>query len=274
MLFVHWAVVVIFIATVALTVGKCSFAAPALSVPTVPASASASAPITSIVWKKHTWKVTNGRMAGISPGSGRNVFIDANGYLHLKISHIGTVWTAAELFTSDILGFGTYQWQIEGAVDSLDPSTVLGLFPYGPTAGIGNDGENELDIEFSKWDNAAPTNADFTYYPPGGYGTKNSSGDAKASNEDDFSFSLAGKTLLTARTVWSSDSVLSTVMAGLQPLGTSSQVLHTHVYAPANPRTHIPQVPVPLGINFWSFRVHPARDQEVIIRDFQFIPRK
>ncbi|HVX96889.1 MAG TPA: EamA family transporter, partial [Polyangia bacterium] len=28
---------------------------------------------------------------------------------------------------------------------------VVGLFPYGPAAGIGADGTNEIDIEYSRW---------------------------------------------------------------------------------------------------------------------------
>ena len=232
------------------------------------------AAITSIVWKGHTWKVTNGGMAGVSPGSGSNVFIDKKGYLHLRITHHGDTWTAAELFTTDKLGFGTYQWQIEGAVDSMDKTTVLGLFPYGPAGGIGGDGENELDTEFSHWNNPNGPNADFTYYPPTGYGKKDASGTSIASDEDDFSIHLTGKKLVTARTVWSSTRVVGTVMLGLQPLSASSNVLHTHTYAPADPTSHIPQTPMPLGINFWNFREHPAHDQEVVIRDFRFVPEK
>lgn len=244
----------------------------ASSTPSASGGASTSSPIQSLVWKGHTWKVTNGPMAGVSPGSGNNVFVDSNGFLHLKISHHGSAWTAAELYTVDALGFGTYQWQIEGALDSMDPSTVLGLFPYGPEGGIGADGENELDIEFSKWNNTVPTNADFTYYPPTGQGKSDGHGGRVASDEDNFSFSLSGGTLTTARTVWSSTSVVGTVMSGLQPPESSSQVLHTHTYAPADPTAHIPQVAVPLGINLWSFQANPAQDQEIIIRDFRYIP--
>ena len=147
------------------------------------------------------------------------------------------------------------------------PSYKLGL-----ASRMGADGENELDIEFSQWDGTVPTNADFTYYPPTGYGRNDSSGTPIAADEDDFSFSLFGETLTTARTVWSSAQVVGTVMRGLQPLSSSSDVLHTHTYAPPDPAAHIPQVPVPLGINFWSFQAVPAHNQEVIIRDFQYLP--
>src|SRR5215467_1756592 len=106
---------------------------------------------TQLTWQGHTWKVTSGGMAGVAPGSPANVSVDANGYLHLSITKKDGKWTAAELFTVENLGFGTYQWVVEGDVWNMDPVTVLGLFPYGPTHGIGKDAMNEIDIEFSQW---------------------------------------------------------------------------------------------------------------------------
>ena len=122
----------------------------------------------NLVWKGHTWNVTNGGMAGKCQGSPNNVSVDANGYLHLKITNNGGTWTAAEIFSTDKLGFGTYQWQIDGAIDRFEPWIVLGLFPYGPAAGIGGDGTNEIDIEYSVWGHAGGPNADWTDYPASG----------------------------------------------------------------------------------------------------------
>ncbi len=259
---------------ISLFIGASAYSAAVVAVAAATPSTSTSSPVQSVIWKGHTWKVTNGAMAGVSPGSGNNVFIDANGFLHLKISHHGSSWTAAELFTTDKMGFGTYQWQIEGAIDSMDPTTVLGFFPYGPAAGIGADGENELDIEFSKWNNTVPTNADFNYYPPTGYGKKDRGGEAISADQENFSFSLTGRTLTTARTIWSPTKVVGIVMLGLQPLHSLSNVLHTHTYAPANPAAHIPQSALPLGINFWSFQANPSLDQEIVIRDFLYVPQR
>src|SRR5207253_229256 len=85
-----------------------------------------------INWKGYAWNVTDGLMAGVAAGSAANVSVDASGYLHLKIQKNGDTWTAAEIFTTARLGFGTYQWQIDGPIDTLDENVVLGLFPYGP----------------------------------------------------------------------------------------------------------------------------------------------
>ena len=61
--------------------------------------------------------------------------IDANGYLHFKITSAGGAWTAAEMFTTDKLGFGTYQWQVDGPIDTYDKNVVLGLLSVRPGRG-------------------------------------------------------------------------------------------------------------------------------------------
>jgi hypothetical protein len=224
-----------------------------------------------LVWKGHTWNETTGGMAGVAQGNPANISVDANGYLHLTITNRNGTYTASEMFTQDNIGFGTYQYWIQGAVDNMDKSTVLGLFPYGPAAGIGADGENELDIELSHWNNGGCTtnpncNADFTYYPSTG-------NKAVGPTEDDFIFSLNGGTLLTARLEWSSTSVTGTLMSGLQPIGTTQNVLRTFTLAPSDYTVRIPQTALPLGINLWSYQSLPASNQEVIIQDFQFVPQ-
>ena len=220
----------------------------------------------TINWSGHTWTVTEGGMAGVAKGDRSNVFVDHTGYLHLRIVNRAGTFTASELFSIDQLGFGTYQWQIEGPLDKLDKSTVLGLFPYGPKAGIGVDAENEIDIEFSKWnDTCHGCNADFTFYPA----TANKSLGPK---EDNFTINLKGETLFTARFQWTSTRIVASIMSGLQPIGTTANVLQSLTFSPPDYAARIPQVPLPLGMNLWCFKATPAADQEVILRNFQFLP--
>jgi hypothetical protein len=223
---------------------------------------------TEIVWQGHTWKVTSGGMAGVARGSPSNVTVDANGYLHLRITKNGEAWTAAELFTVDNLGFGTYQWVVEGNVWDMDPVTVLGLFPYGPTHGIGKDATNEIDIEFSKWGNTCVCNADFTIYPSGSPSVSGQQG--KPSYELNFKVDH-GTNLTTARMVWSATRVVFTLMSGDQSIGATANVLRTETFAPAK-ATDIPQQPIPTGINLWAFKALPATNQSVIVRSFQYLP--
>ena len=96
----------------------------------------------TIRWAGHAWKVTSGGMAGVARGNPANVELNPDGSLHLQIVEREGKWTAAELFTADEMGFGTYQWVIEGDVYNMDPTTVLGLFTYGPAHHKGGDAEN------------------------------------------------------------------------------------------------------------------------------------
>jgi len=233
-------------------------------------SKPASSANPTISWAGHTWRVTHGHMAGVALGDPANVSVDSHGYVHLRIVKRNGTYTAAEIFSTDLMGYGTYQWWIEGAVDNMDKSTVLGLFPYGPVHHIGRDAEDELDIEFSKWNNTlckGKCNADFTFYP--------ATGEVKLGpTERDFEVNLHGGKLTTARIVWTPTSVTGTVMSGLQPIGTTANVLKTWTFAPTDPEARIPQQPMPTGMNLWCFKVLPTSDQQVVLRDFKFVPQK
>lgn len=246
--------------TLTLTMGMCDLAAAA-----------------TITWKGQVWDVTGNEPIGAPSGgqingNASNVFIDGNGYLHVRISkNGGSTFTGAQLFTQKNLGFGTYQFQIEADLANMEKGVVLGLFPYGPTAGIGVDGENEIDIEFSKWnDPNSGNNADFTYYPPTGFGTS----DYQASFEHNFFVNFGGATLSTSRIEWTPTTINSTIMTGLQPIGTTANVISPNdYYAPSNPTSKIPQVALPLGINLWTYGSKPTKELDIIIRDFTFVPR-
>jgi hypothetical protein len=219
----------------------------------------------TIKWAGHTWKVTNGGMAGVAPGNPANVDIDPNGYLHLQIAKRDGKWTAAELFTTDDMGFGTYQWVVDGDVYNMDQTTVLGLFTYGPTHHIGGDAENEIDIEFSQWNKTChDCNADFTVYPS----TGNRKPKGVSAWEDNFR--VSGGNLTTERMEWRTDRIVFTLMKGVHPIGTVADVIKTETYS--SNTTNIPQTPAPVGINLWCFKQTPARDQSAIIRDFRFVP--
>ncbi len=212
------------------------------------------------------WKVTNGGMAGVARGDPANVTIDAHGYLLVQIVQRDGKWTAAELFTAENLHFGTYQWVLAGNIYEMDPTMVLGLFTYGPTHHIGEDAENEIDIEFSQWNKTCHgCNADFTVYPS----TGNRKPNGVSAWEDNFH--VSGGELTTARMEWGPDHIVFTLMNGVVPIGSVADVIKTETYTSS--AINIPQVAAPVGINLWCFKATPARNQSVVIRDFQFVPR-
>jgi hypothetical protein len=214
----------------------------------------------------HTWTVTTGGMAGSNTGLAANVSVDANGYLHLKITQSGGKWYCAELFTNDTMGFGTYQWQIEGSVDRMDKNVVLGLFPYGPVAGIGGDGTNEIDIEYARWGKSSWPDGNYTVYPNSG----------STVGDTTFEFSLNGGSAVTATFVWSAASVTEMTQSGFHDIGDSSGMICKWRYAPSNPAVNIPQRAMPLGMNLWlcgGCGGAPSNGQplDIIVRKFTHV---
>jgi hypothetical protein len=217
-----------------------------------------------IQWQGHTWILRAATGSGPGPNNWNptNAFVDASGFLHLKITADPSApngFDCSELYTTDSLGFGTYQWQVESRTDQLDPWVVLGLFPYGPPA-LGPDGSNEIDIEYSRWGHPDGTDGGFTVYPDSG----------KKITTHQFNFALTG-TYTTSRFTWSSTGIQFWLMGGFQPVETTTNVMNEWNDTPENPEKNIPQRPMPLHINLWLDRGHaPANGQpvEVIIHSF------
>jgi hypothetical protein len=96
-----------------------------------------------------------------------NAYVDSAGQLHLRVSQCGDSWCAAEVYTKQTVGYGTYEFTINSQLNNLDPNLTLGLFTWDAQAGDQNN--QEWDIEFSRWGNAAAaTNAQFVVQPYNG----------------------------------------------------------------------------------------------------------
>jgi len=75
-----------------------------------------------------------------------NVWTDANGALHLRISGSQSKWTAAEVKLTRSLGYGTYRFHVRD-ISHLEPSAVLTLVSWD---GVGTEqNRRELDVELS-----------------------------------------------------------------------------------------------------------------------------
>lgn len=120
---------------------------------------------TTIGFSGYTWTVKeHNRKIGPGPNffSASNVWVDANGYLHLRISQSGRKWTTAEVIGNASLGYGTYTWRL-APVPTLDPNVVLGLFTWNDAPDYAH---REIDFELARWGNAAdPTNAQYVVQP-------------------------------------------------------------------------------------------------------------
>lgn len=225
-------------------------------------SAENNSSYSTISFSGYTWLVKNSVSTKLGPGpnfwSRNNVWVDGNGWLHLKLAKnaTGKKWLCAEVQCTQSFGYGTYQWQVEGAIDKLDKNVVLGLFNYS-----GNDGFDEMDIEFARWGNNAWPNLNYTVWPA-------QTGFSNFSYTQNFS--LTG-TYTTQRFTRSSSSVVFKSMGGFYNDD-------TNLYATATcsgPSYSISTLSMPVYMNLWLFKGRApsdGQDEEIVIHNFTYTP--
>lgn len=125
-------------------------------------------------WSGYTWIAKDSDNKYVGPGANRfsdstaNVWIDDDGYLHLKISNINGRYTCAEVYTKETVSYGTYVFRLKSRIDQLDKNVVLGLFTWNDSSCYTNT-NSEIDIEFAKWGNAKnPNSLVFSVQPTDG----------------------------------------------------------------------------------------------------------
>lgn len=214
----------------------------------------------TIQFSGYTWNIKHGNWMG--PGHNRwrssNVWVDSSGYLHLKISYDSTVgkWSCAEVSTQQTFGFGKWQFWVEGRIDKLDKNVVLGLFNYS-----GNDGYDEMDIEWARWGNKNYPNCNYTVWPAQkGYKNFSYTKDVK----------LTGKNS-TQRFTRTADSVYFQSLQGFT--GNDNNELASATCT--SPPNSISNLPMPAFINLWLFKGMPpsnGKEVEFIIHKFTYKP--
>src|SRR5258708_6137797 len=98
-----------------------------------------------------------------SPDSTNNVWLDAVGQLHLRITNRSNQWQCAEIVTDRSFGYGNYRFELAFSVNELDPNAVLGMFTWSDDPSYS---DREIDIECSRWsDTNDLNNAQFVVQP-------------------------------------------------------------------------------------------------------------
>ncbi|MBA3717671.1 MAG: glycoside hydrolase family 16 protein [Actinobacteria bacterium] len=217
----------------------------------LPAHAARALPTISFSGYSWTVKASSGQ---VGPGpnefssSKNNVWVDRNGYLHLRINFSKGKWYCAEIASQRSLGYGTYRFTLGSAVSNLDPNVVLGLFTWDDDPAYN---DREIDLEFSRWGNAAdPTNGQYVVQPWSGTGNlQRTTVGANVPSNQSFSWS-PGQVAFAS----SNGSTASWLYTGID------------VPPPGNEKTHL---------NLWLYRGRPpsnGRAAEVVIRSFSFVP--
>lgn len=214
-----------------------------------------------IKFSGYTWTVRN-TLNKEGPGPNyfktSNVTVDKNGYLHLfiKKDSASGEWSSAEVTADNLSGFGTYQFVVDGPLDRLDRNVVLGLFNYS-----GNDGLDEMDIEFARWGNDSFPNLNYTIWPAQAT-FKNASAVKEFSLESNLSTHYFRRT---------ADSVVCSSFNGL--IAARDKLIYSHTFTGST--VSISKISMLVHINLWLFDGHPPEDRksvEIIIRSFTYKP--
>ncbi|MDE1191827.1 MAG: glycoside hydrolase family 16 protein [Arachidicoccus sp.] len=218
---------------------------------------------TTLSFSGYTWNISapSGQVApGPNYWNDSYAWVDVNGYLHLKIAYDSVTghWECAEVYSQQSFGYGTYQWQVEGAIGSFDKNIVFGIYDYS-----GNDGHDEMDIEIARWGDSAWDNLNYTIWP--------ATGDTIGKGVYTASFTTPGGDYTTHRFKRTSDSVKFQSLYGFQNGDTNQFQTATFT----KPGTAISTLAMPIHMNLWLYdglAPSDGNNVEVIIHSFTFTP--
>jgi hypothetical protein len=217
----------------------------------------------TLQFSNYTWNIKSGTATpGPNSWSANNAYVDSIGRLHLKISYNTTTksWDCAEIWTTELFGFGTYEWFVDGPIDKLDKNIVLGLFNY-PASPKVPDATNEIDIEYAKWGVETNKPGNFTVWP-----SQLINGFSNLSYP--FNISLADKRT-TQRFTWHPNSIVFESLYGWSK--DNNAMISRKAFQPEKPILYIPQSAEPVHMNLWLFRGLPPSNNEpveIIISSF------
>lgn len=209
------------------------------------------------------WIVTNTNSPA-APGpnfwSNDNVWVDADGKLHMKLSKnlVTGIWSCAEIATQQTLGLGKYEFFVEGSIHKMDKNVVFGLFQYS-----GVDMHDEIDIEWSRWGKENQPNLQYSVWPK--VGVKAS----KWTSSKDVD--LEG-TYITHRIIRSASAVQFQSLHGFR----TDDLYPFHVDECSRKKI-ISTQPMPLFLNLWLYKGKaPSKfeELEIVIHKFSFTPEK
>lgn len=211
----------------------------------------------------YDWSVKN-YSAPVGPGPNyfsdatNNVWTDTNGWLHLRITHRTNAWQCAEILSARTFGSGSYRFELNSPADNLNPNVTLGLFTYSDDPAFT---EREIDVECSRWQNAADTNnAQFVVQP---YYLANQLVRYRVSP------GLADSTHLF---VWETNRISWQSQTGAYSAAATS-LIAAYVFTNA---ANVPQSgDEAVHLNLWLINGSPPTDNnevEVIVKSFNFVP--
>jgi hypothetical protein len=207
-------------------------------------------------------RTSSGNLSGPGPNyfsdSTNNAWVDAQGCVHLQITHTNNTWQCVEIITDRSFGYGQYRFTVSAPVDSLDPSAVLGMFTWSYDTAYN---DREIDMELSRWNYAFGTTdvEDFAISP---YNTGQV-----------LRFSLPPDlTNSTHSLIWQSTNVaFQTLNGNFASTPADPKLLQTWNCAVGIPPAGGEQIHINLWLNQGNAPVN-GQPVEVILSQFEFVP--
>jgi len=187
--------------------------------------------------------------------STENVWVDGQGWLHLKITQRNGEWYCPEVISKNSFGYGKYVFYVTRRIGQLDRNVVLGLFTWDDSP---EESHREIDIEFSRWGVQTDTNAQYVVQPWDQAGNRHRWMMPELSDSSTHSFQ------------WKPDSIYFLSVKGRQSVPPFDSIIHSWHYTGSSVPTHGNEN---ARINLWLFNGNPPADTtevEVIITKFEY----
>lgn len=210
-----------------------------------------------------------------------DIFIDGNGYLHMRIAEYNGSWYSTEVVSYDTVGYGEYTWVVSGDYENIPENIVVRLFTWN-TESFAEEANSEVDIEFAKWNNPDAKTLHTSVQPVNRSDTNYHA--YRTHEHDTDPGDLVGVT--THQFIWT-DSLIT--WRSWKGNGTGGQEIAFWEFSDTN--RAVPKVenglasrpiviPAPLNntnvrMNFWMLGGIPPSDgqiQELVIRNFDYVP--
>ncbi len=207
-----------------------------------------------LTWDVKTGPTPQGPGPNLFSDSTQDVWVDARGFLHLRIAHRDGHWYCAEVIARGTFAYGTYVFHLAGRIDRFDPNVVLGLFTWSDAPAQFH---REIYVELSRWGD--PLNEDAQdvvqpYQVPG--------------RIHRFEADLAGQAS-THSFRWSAGSVRFRSAQGSNAAG---PLIDAWTFGGPGVPTPGDQVP---HLNLWLDGGHPpadGEDAEMVVTGFDYVP--
>ena len=239
----------------------------AARVQSVPPSDAAAKPdlsneVRTLQFSGYEWKVKSSN-GPVGPGPNHfsdskcNVEVDAQGRLHLRLTHHDGHWYCSEVVSTRSFGYGTYKFYVDGSIDSIDPNIVLGLFTWSDAPAFSH---REIDVEISRWGNKDNKNGQFVVQPY-----------TRPMNIVRFQIP-PGLSASTHSFSWKADSILCRSLKGIDATSPGkSSVIAEHAFTQDIPQAGGENA----RMNLWLLAGHAPTDgkeMEIVVSKFEFVP--